>query len=135
MAESAGYSGVIKVNSTNDYSTATTVNKVVSVSPSISADQLDTSYIGGGQYKTSIQGMKELSVSIDLNHDTADTGQETLRSRQADGVLFYLWVLPNGSAGFRYALRSFEESLSVATSELNSGSMTFQGQGAPVAYP
>ena len=79
--------------------------------------------------------MKDLSVSIELNLDTADTGQETLRSRQGDGVLFYLWVLPNGSAGFRYALRSFEENLSVATSDLNTSSMTFQGQGAPVAYP
>lgn len=135
MAESAGYSGLIKVGSTTTYGDATTVNKVVSVSPSISADKLDTSYIGGGQYKTSIQGMKDLSVSIELNLDTADTGQETLRSRQTDGVLFYLWVLPNGSAGFRYALRSFEDALSVATSELNNGSMTFYGQGAPVAYP
>lgn len=135
MAESAGYSGLIKVGSTTTYGDATTVNKVVSVSSSVSADQLDTSYIGGGQYKSSIQGMKDLSVSIELNLDTADTGQETLRSRQSDGALFYLWILPNGTAGFRYPLRSFEESTAVATADLNTSSMTFQGQGAPVAYP
>lgn len=133
MAASAGYAGDIYESASTTFSVA--VNGVTSVEWGDEADELDTSYIGGGQNKTSIQGMKSSTCNLTVNYDPSDTGQSALRSRYSDGAVVYIRFRADGTNGFYRAFRVFSASLSSSTADLVTQTFDLRGQGAATAVP
>lgn len=133
MSVTAGYPGDIYESANTSFSVA--VNGVTSVDWSDEADELDTSYLGGGQNKTSIQGMKSSGCSLTCNYDPADTGQTALRARYADGAVVYIRFRADGTNGFYRPFRVFSASMSSATADLVTQTFDLRGQGAAVAVP
>jgi len=129
----AGYAGDVYESASSSFSVA--VNGVRSVDITDAADMLDTSSIGAGQYKTSIQGMKQVNMSIEVNYDPSDTGQSALRSRYGDGAIVYVRVRYDGTNGHYWQFRVSEVSTPVATADLVTQTFTLEGQSTGTAVP
>lgn len=133
MAVSAGYAGKLYESASNTFSVE--VTKVISVDITDAADMLDTSSIGAGQYKTSIQGMKQVNMTIQVNYDPSDTGQSALRSRYGDGAIVFVEVLYDGTNGHYWQFRVTEVSTPVAAGDLVTQTFTLEGQSTGTAVP
>ena len=133
MAVSAGYAGDIYESASSTFSVA--VLKVISVDITDAADMLDTSSIGAGQYKTSVQGMKQVNMSIEVNYDPSDAGQTALRARYVDGAIVYVRVRYDGTNGHYWQFIVSEASIPVGVDGIVTQSFTLEGQSAGTAVP
>ena len=137
MSIKAGHQAKVYIGTTSTFGDSTTkaLNSCTNISFSGGADKIDTSSIGAGQWKTSIQGMKELEISIECQKDDADDGQGVLRTLQGSGATGYLWYLPDGTNGKYYPVVVFSDDLASATADANTESFSCSTQAAPTAHP
>ena len=82
----AGYTGVISIST--DDSTYNAINGIKSIDTPFSADELDTTAIGGSQWRNSIQGLKSMDISMDGDYLPSDTAQTAIRSAFTSGADF-----------------------------------------------
>lgn len=123
-----GYAGIISTSPDDATYTAMTGGK--SIDSPMTADSLDTSYIGGSQWKTTQQGLKSTSWSIEADL-IVETAQTTLRTAFNSGATVYVKYLTDGLVGWKQAVKvmSFEPSASV--DGLVSVTYNLESQGAP----
>jgi predicted secreted protein len=132
MAE-ASYLGVISI-STDD--STYTVLACTSFSAPFTADKLDTTQMSaGGQWKTSIQGLKEAVGTVDALYSASETAQVAIRTAFASGATIYVKQLFNGTNGFKQAVKVMNCEVPNAVADLVTFKAEFASQAAPTFLP
>ena len=129
----AGYTGAISIST--DDSTYNAINGIKSIDAPFSADELDTTAIGGSQWRNSIQGLKSMDISMDGDYLASDTAQTAIRSAFTSGATIYLKWLIDGTNGFKIACKCFEYTPGGAVEDLASVSFSLKSQAAPTFLP
>lgn len=132
MAATAAYTGALSVST--DDSTYNAVTGGKSVGAPFQADSLDTSYIGGGQWKTTIQGLKSAQWSIEADLVT-ETAQTALRTAFTSGATVYVKHLWDGTNGWKQAVKVMSFDVGASVDGLVTVTYNLESQAAPTFLP
>ena len=133
MAATAGYSTVVSF-STDDitYNAFTNIKSVSGLA--LTAADLDTTSFGTGQWKTRIQGLKEMMPKLDGQWEIA-TAQTAARTAFTSGATVYLKVLFDGTNGFKIACIVESYEIGSAVDGLVTFSLSLASNGSPTFLP
>lgn len=133
MTAKAGFQTVPSF-STDDIS-YTAFTNIKSVSGLVfTADDLDTTSFGDGQWKTRIQGLKEMMPKLEGQWEIA-TAQTAARAAFTSGATVYLKVLYDGTNGFKIPCIVESYEVGSAVDGLVTFSLSLASNGAPTFLP
>jgi predicted secreted protein len=132
MAATAGYATDLFIST--DGSTWSALGGIKNYTRSRSADELDTTAFGGSQYRTSSQGLKRDSWSLDGDY-ISETAQNAIRTAYESGAAIYIKCLFDGTNGASQQVRVFNCEDGAAVDGLSTFTCTLQSQADATAVP
>lgn len=129
----AGYSTVVSFST--DDSTYNTMDGIKNVDFPLAADELDTTDFADSQWRTRIQGLKSISISIDGDYEPSDTAQAAVRTAFTSGNTVYFKVLFDGTNGYKVACKVMGFTPGSAVDGLSSFTAEMLSVAAPTALP
>jgi predicted secreted protein len=126
MAVIAAHPGAVHFAATDIAGAATGIK---SYELSTSGELIDTTNLADTTgYHQRIQGLKDLTVTISGDFNT-DTAQALIRSSAKSGATGYVRIFPDGSTGFKCAVKVSDYKVTADVSGLVTFSATFQATG------
>ncbi len=107
------------------------IDGIKTVDFSASGTMLDvTDFMDTSAAHARILGLKDLTVTVSGDYESADTGQARLRTNWAAGTTTHFRFLPNGSTGFKCAMIVQDYKIGGELDGIVSFSATLMGNGA-----
>ena len=124
----AAHAGAVHFAATD---TTGEVDGIKSYELSVNGEMLDTTdFKDTTGWHSRILGLQDLTVTVNGDYESADSPQALMRSTLGTGATSYIRILPDGSTGFKCAVKTQDYKITGEVNGIVQFSATFVATGA-----